>query len=110
MADVADILERAAKLIEPEGAWTQGSFASAASGKPTGSIWNDNASCFCIRGAIARIAGALYSGAAIFATRVILGNDDQAALARWNDAPERTQAEVVAKLREAAAKAREQGL
>jgi hypothetical protein len=28
----------------------------------------------------------------------------------WNDAPERTQAEVVAKLREAAERAREQGL
>jgi hypothetical protein len=40
----------------------------------------------------------------------LMGIGSVLGIAPWNDAPERTQAEVVAKLREAAALAQEQGL
>lgn len=103
--NVADILERAADLIEPEGAWTQGAFAVSA----TGERLNEQAPeavCWCVAGAISRAAGSFYSGGAS-AARDHLRAIIQDTLPHWNDAPERTQAEVVSKLREAAAKARQ---
>lgn len=101
---IADTLEAAAKLIEPEGAWTQG-------------VWGDANSCMCAEGAIYAAVGrdpmrgreSIADGASKFLAKLLPFHDGNA-IAHWNDAPERTQAEVVIKLREAAAKAREQGL
>jgi hypothetical protein len=92
--EIADVLERAADLIEPEGAWTQGSYGGGH--LPT-----------CMGGAVniarGRQAWETPAGDPIAAFLAqCLGQK----VAFWNDAPERTQAEVVAKLREAAAKAR----
>lgn len=105
--NASEILNAAADLIEPDGAWTQ----------RAGARTSDNGFCdttdpeavaFCATGAIYRVS------------RTALGFDyptyckavdalesqiDRATIARWNDWPDRTQAEVVEALRKAAAKA-----
>ena len=96
---VADVLNRAADLIEPEGAWMQDNYTR-------------NLQSFCPLGAIAHVAGVGCTHAsqhpASFALSRYLDPSDPSpgrVVARWNDAPERTQAEVVAALRQAAADA-----
>jgi hypothetical protein len=99
--NVADILEKAADLIEPEGAWTQGAYSSD----------DLDCTCRCLVGAIASALDTDEFGAEKWivrnriATR-FFGREREGWLISWNDSPERTQAEVVAKLREAAAEAR----
>lgn len=107
---VADVLDRAADLIEPEGAWIQGRLCEDGCDL-------QNASCFCAMGAILRVGSSSLIGrksVPVFEASLPSGFREYGAglrpAADWNDAPERTQGEVVAKLREAAAKAREQGL
>lgn len=100
---IAGVLEKAADLIEPEGAWTQGaSFRDKLGAMVEGD--NPNKASQCLVGAVSVVCGFHYDAAAeVFAfLELRLGED----AADWNDAPERTQAEVVAKLREAAAAAR----
>jgi hypothetical protein len=111
MGEIADILDRAADLIEPEGAWIQGRLSN--SGDTRG-----KATCFCVVGAIYAAAGEDDEKAADHARDVLaqtLGYADDnpspefagdTPVVAWNDTPKRKQAEVVAKLREAAAKAR----
>lgn len=107
---VADVLERAADLIEPEGAWTQGGARNARGFLTWGS--DPEAKSFCALAAIARVAGPAgwrepVAGQARDALRETVGlRWDQLLGDHWNDAPERTQADVVASLREGAAKAR----
>lgn len=99
---VADILERAADLIEPEGAWIRGASARDQDGRRT--IPSDpTATCFCASGAICRIAEDYeeQQAATKFVNRLL-----RAKVWNWNDRARRTQAEVVAKLREAAQVAR----
>lgn len=103
--NTADILDQAADLIEPEGAWTQGWFARDRHGHkvPT---WSPDAVCWCAIGAILRAANLpSVAGAARSHIFSLVGP-----IPDFNDAPERTQAEVVAKLREAAALARQGGV
>ena len=104
---IAEVLDRAADLIEPEGAWTQGVWARNDAGIPT-SIYGRDAICFCMRGALVRTANAPLTSD-LPGVQGALGFKTASAMARWNDRENRTQAEVVAKLREAAALAREQG-
>lgn len=99
---VADVLERAADLIEPEGKWTQGEMARDRNGVMTGAECED-AECFCAWGAMLRVGGV--SGAPTF-FRSYVG----AAISAYNDSPERKQPEVVAKLREAAQAYRDRAL
>jgi hypothetical protein len=86
---VADVLNRAADLIEPEGKWGKGA-------------WELDG-CLCAEGAIAKAADIKRfidvdrSPAGKFFEQFVGGD-----IVQFNDAPERTQAEVVAKLREAA--------
>lgn len=107
---VTDVLERAADLIEPEGKWTKGELARDELGQPLDSvadIISGKAKCFCAWGAITHVFGGYPHGspeASALCKAVGTLN-----IGEWNDEPERTQAEVVAKLREAAALAREQG-
>lgn len=102
---IGDVLDKAADLIEPEGAWTQEAYGRDANGLECQVV--EEAVCFCAMGAIYKAAGKIGEfehDADLIAPLALLldeGIDD------WNDAPGRTQAEVVAKLREAAAKARE---
>lgn len=103
---IADVLEKAADLIEPEGAWTQGTDARDAAGHQVEP--NDEAAvCWCIDGAYLRCGGKWHDAG----WKVLMGLVPEGlGPISWNDAPERTQAEVVAALREAAAKAREAGI
>lgn len=101
---MAEVLDRAADLIEPKGAWTQGVYACDEFGNdlnPDGQ-WQPSptAVCRCMYGAVAEIAQP--NGYRCVPPSGSWGLPDT----DWNDAPERTQAEVVAKLREAAALAR----
>lgn len=104
--NVADILDKAADLIEPEGAWTQGWFARNAGGSDTGTN-DEDAVCWCAFGAVERACQSKWSK--LSTATNLLGGLVGGMISDWNDAPERTQAEVVSKLREAAALAREQG-
>jgi hypothetical protein len=105
---IADVLDAAADLIAAPGAWTQfpsvyerGS-ARDADGKAFYAP-SRKAVCWCIYGAISQIAGT-DRDLSYKASRAI--ETDSEGVSSWNDALGRTQEEVVAKLREAAAKAR----
>jgi hypothetical protein len=107
-SSIADILDRAADLIEPEGAWTQTAMARDEKGYVT-AAQDPEAVCWCSYGAILRTGCSLSD-----LHRVMEAADDAVApragsIIAVNDCLHRTQAEVVAKLREAAALAREQG-
>jgi hypothetical protein len=105
MSEIADILDKAADLIEPEGAWCQRDYARNADGLVTGlSEFRGPATCWCIAGATAKVDPQARGASADGFLQEFLGVHPSV----WNDAPGRTQAEVVAKLREAAAKARGQ--
>lgn len=95
----AEVLEAAADLLEKPGAWTQGSFARTASGASE-SPFSPAASCFCLRGALCRVSNRRLHDLLEVETKA-LGFPTAAAMARWNDHPSRTQAEVVAALRQA---------
>lgn len=106
---VAEVLERAANLIEPEGAWTQDWFARDVIGREVEAI-DPHANCWCVRGAVFAVCGSdSVDEEAIFNPLHDLLGFELMSVEEWNDDPDRTQTEVVAKLREAAALAREQG-
>ena len=96
---VAAVLLAAADLIEPEGRWVQVSFASDRHGLEVG-VKSPYAVCFCALGAIQRVAQDTVDEGPAYAAlkRVVRGP-----ISNWNDADGRTQAEVVAALRAAAA-------
>lgn len=109
MADltVVEVLEGAADLIAS--GWTKEALARNAEGK-TVEPEDDDATCWCLMGATDRAAAdggspwqVAYQARDIF--RQSMGGE-LFCIPDWNDAPERTQDEVVAKLREAAAIAR----
>jgi len=109
---VADVLDRAADLIEPEGRWTQGAYASDKRNDSVDTL-DPRADCFCAMGAVYRAAGAssIYKNGPIGLVHEVrehllkmLGNS----MASFNDAPDRKQSEVVAALRSAAEAARAQ--
>lgn len=102
---VADVLDRAADLIEPEGAWTQGAFARAKDGAPLLGGRCEQAVCWCMWGAVIKAGDGKHSNAIGDLLDRITGG----ATLSFNDAPGRTQAEVVAALRSAATAARQQG-
>ena len=88
--NVADVLDAAADIIIESG-WTQGAF-------------EDNG-CFCLDGAIMRAKGVYDTLLELDYVRRATG---WPSAIMWNDAPGRTEDEVVAKLREAAALARQE--
>ena len=100
---VAEVLERAADLVAPEGAWVQGTFGR-------------EGECYCVRGALSIASGTRNIAYGHPVSEIALaaslglrhGNENAAgsALVQWNDDPSTTQAEVVTALREAAAKAK----
>jgi hypothetical protein len=115
---IADVLERAADLIEPEGRWTQGAFSRNADGSADldeDETAASNPVCWCALGAIAEVAGADVTRLLTFASTntevqakaaLYLSRHLNALVEDWNDNPDRAHSEVVAKLREAAALAR----
>lgn len=105
MSAVADILDRAADLIEPEGAWTQGVLGRDAKGRILMARNLDRAVCFCAQGAIIR-ASKDAEVLAYQASQVVRKVIHQEGIGWWNDRRARTQQQVVATLRHAAALAR----
>lgn len=106
---VAEVLDGAADLLTPEGKWTQEQFARDNTGGTYAHGFDQRATCWCVVGAIEKVrhAVALQPGykdpAVLFLERGI-----GYVVTEWNDEPNRTQDEVVEKLRQAAALAREQ--
>lgn len=108
--EIADVLERAADKVSPEGTWTQDEFARDETGKPLAGGWSAGAACWCAMGAVEAVLGrkAASAGLALYIDFVETAARTPSLVA-WNDAPGRTQAEVVAALRDAAALARTSG-
>lgn len=98
---VAGVLEAAADLLEKPGAWTRHVFARNSAGMPV-STFSDSATCFCLRGALCRVGGFMLSDE-MTKIQAALGFPNAKAMADWNDYSKRTQAEVVARLRNRAA-------
>ena len=96
---VADVLNAAADLIEPEGAWIQGYYALDANGDSV-TARDIDAMCWCVLGAI-RVAGH-FDHDTTRPSLVFNRHIGAELMDKWNDAPERTQVEVVAALRAAA--------
>lgn len=101
LTDETRAVLRAARELVARG-WNQGSYAVDAEGRRT--AWGgDDAVAWCAVGATHRSAGR--SGPilpAITALRAAVGLPPDVTLPEWNDAPERTQAEVLAALDRAA--------
>ncbi len=97
-----DVLLAAADLLEPEGRWCQETGARDAAGNAV-CTYDPGAVCWCMAGAIS-MAGDSYDSrhGAYDLVEKWLPFEYRSAPA-WNDAPWRTQAEVVAALRAAAA-------
>ena len=94
----AEVLGAAADLLEKPGAWTQGAFARDRMGRPQVSH-DHRAICFCAVGAIYRVSG--YGPTATEAISRLSSQVRRNSIGEWNDKPNRTQAEVVAALRQA---------
>lgn len=93
------ILRKAARRLSKEGTWTQGAYALDANGDSI-DPGMPNAVCWRVGGAIIREAD---SGSSEWAALEALANYlGVSNLTAWNDAPERTQAEVVQALNAAA--------
>lgn len=104
---VSNVLERAADLIEPEGAWTQNTLARSHFRSHV-LPQDQNAVCWCASGAVFALAG----NDIPLAKQALLQLQDHIRsnyIGGWNDAPNRAQSEVVAALRAAAVAARGEG-
>jgi len=102
--EVRDVLLAAAALLEKDGGWTQGASARDKSGEPVG-VDAPQAVSWDIHGALARVAESITSSAFNVAEEVLRSRLPPGGIPEWNNAPERTQAEVVMLLRETAAHA-----
>lgn len=94
MTTTRDTLVAARALIAEPGMWTQRAFARNANGLPVSDSYG-LATCWCSVGAI-RVASKRSSVRADTASALVrrgIGNPES--LAEWNDAPERTHAEVL---------------
>jgi len=98
MAYVQEVLNKAADLLEKPGAWTQGALARLSDGTPVYSRSLSQASCYCMAGALWVANGFRFPDEAFDA----LPEGPRGATGSWNDAPGRTQSEVVEALRAAA--------
>lgn len=94
MSEVKQTLIAARALIEK--GWTQDAYARDADGAAC-SVNDDRATCFCMNGAVMRVAGIYRENDALM---VFTALGSAAGVTRyshhWNDAPGRTQAEVLA--------------
>jgi hypothetical protein len=99
--EVHEVLNAAADLLERPGAWTQGSLARQENGRAIGPL-EKSAKCWCVSGAILRAEVGRRCGDAWDRFDDYTLRRGYLHMADFNDAPGRTQAEVVAALREAA--------
>jgi hypothetical protein len=98
------ILDQIIDLLSDERRWTKNAYAKDISGNPVDPYLPD-ATCWCLDGAHVRVVGD-YSAAGTLALvypetdqLIPLGEDGYANYVKWQDAPERTHAEVMAFLR-----------
>ena len=96
---IAEVLEIAAVKLEAPGAWQQGKFVTFdAAGEPV---------CFCAMGVLGNMSSVGWDAIRFIEQGLPKTKPGGLSpLADWNDDPDRTQAEVVSKFREAAALAR----
>jgi hypothetical protein len=110
LSSVADVLDRAADLIEPEGKWTQGASARDAKGESIHPRGRQTPVCFCGFGAVVYLSkdehGLVESAFRLLDKQCPGSKTSLRPFPEWQDQPNRTQAEVVAKLRSAALRAR----
>lgn len=93
-----EILRGMRELLADEKRWTKGVFARDADGMATCPVYGE-ASCFCIAGAARMITNDRAYGTGLNAWRArVLEAARARSLGEWNDAPERTHAEVLAAL------------
>lgn len=98
-----EVLVEARRILTPDGAWTQGVLARDATGAEVG-YDDDTATCWCVDGAVTLAADEGDGrndpswSAAWEALKEVAPGDWNVALIDWNDAPGRTQAEVLALL------------
>ena len=99
----ATALRAAADLIEPEGAWFQGEYALDAWSYPCSPL-DEDAVCWCAMGAIRRVLSAPDDNVDVMFLLMdaLLRDFGSQDIDVWNDAPGRTQGEVVAYLRKVA--------
>jgi len=90
---------KAHELLSPEGAWTQGVMASDQDGLVCWAL-APQARSWCLLGALHRCYNDTDYGYAVDDIESILRLQGYDYPEAWNDAPERTQAEVVALLKE----------
>jgi len=102
---VADVLDAAADLLEKPGAWTQGDYARNRFGGKLGDGRKPEATCWCAIGALEKVTGSLIGNHYAAPLIEVIGGNGR--IDQWNDAPGRTQSEVVAALRAAATSARQ---
>lgn len=107
-SNVADILERAADRLSKPGAWLSGHpLALNDKGQELRSRDIDQAVCYCMAGSVWAAANDFRNSGLVWrafdAIRPVIG---EFSIGGWNSREGRTQAEVVAKLREAATHAR----
>lgn len=107
--EVSEVLNKAADLLEKPGAWMQEDYCDAG-GYRAKEL--QRASCWCIAGAIGAVADMDGPEAEEWANKVlgplIPGVEEGypvTGIPGWNDKPNRTQAEVVEALRQAALRA-----
>lgn len=98
-----EILRGVRELLADEKRWHHGSgaFAATDDGKPCDTL-SSRAACFCIAGAAFRVLGigttqpAHEAWAVVDAIHRAADINKTAGIGKWNDAPERTHAEVIA--------------
>lgn len=99
-----DILEHARALIAEPERWTQGALARDGDGEELGDAQDPDAACWCLAGALHH-AG--YGRAtSLLVHRVLSTLDKPVDIVTWNDAPERSHAQVLLLLDECIALAR----
>lgn len=101
--DPVENLRAAADLIEPEGAWCQRNYARDEYRHPV-DVMSPHAVCFCANGAIKRTANGNAAETISTFRRFVhhkFGHQ-YFETTNWNDAPKRTQKQVVYALRECA--------
>lgn len=89
-----DVLVKARALIDKPEAWTKGALARASTGRRARED-GPGAVCWCVSGAIICANGGQYHRGAFRAFEASLG-PNRPVIPHWNDAPERTHAEVLA--------------
>lgn len=95
--DIAAALRAVKKLVERPEAWTKGAIARDAEGVEVNET-DRSAVCWCLFGAIGRVAWREEEEVSRYLCRAGSSGPGPGEITLWNDAPERTHADVLALL------------